>query len=48
MYLKGIGYRGVGWVKLVQDSLVTGSCEHGNEPSGFIRGGKFSDKVGDC
>jgi len=24
---------------------VTGSCEHGNESSGFIKGGKFLDRL---
>jgi hypothetical protein len=25
-----------------------GSCEHGNEPSGSMKGGKFLDQVSDC
>jgi hypothetical protein len=25
--------------------LVAGSCEHGNEPSGFIKGREFLDKL---
>jgi len=25
---------------------VVGSCEHGNEPSGSIKGGKFLDYLG--
>jgi hypothetical protein len=27
---------------------VTESCEHGNEPSGSKKGGKFLDEVSDC
>jgi hypothetical protein len=27
---------------------VTGFCEHGNEPSGSIRGGEFFDNLSDC
>jgi hypothetical protein len=27
---------------------VVGSYEHGNEPSGFIKGGKFHDQLIDC
>jgi hypothetical protein len=26
---------------------VVGSCEHGNEPSGSIKGGEFLDKMSD-
>jgi hypothetical protein len=26
---------------------VTGCCEHGNEPSGSIKGGEFLDKMSD-
>jgi hypothetical protein len=26
---------------------VAGSCEHGNEPSGSIKGGKFLDELRD-
>jgi hypothetical protein len=26
----------------------TASCEHGNEPSGSIKGGEFLDKLSDC
>jgi len=26
---------------------VAGSCEHGNEPSGPIKGGEFLDKLSD-
>jgi hypothetical protein len=27
---------------------VAGSCKHGNEPWGFIKGGEFLDKLSDC
>jgi hypothetical protein len=27
---------------------VAGSCEHGNEPSASIKGGKFPDWLSDC
>jgi hypothetical protein len=27
---------------------VAGSCEHANETSGSIKGGKFLEKLGDC
>jgi hypothetical protein len=27
---------------------VAGSCEHGNGPSGSIKGGEFLDWVSDC
>jgi hypothetical protein len=27
---------------------VAGSCEHGNEHLGFIKGGEFSDQLSDC
>jgi hypothetical protein len=26
---------------------LSGCCEHGNEPSGFIKGGKFLDWLSD-
>jgi hypothetical protein len=27
---------------------VTGCCEHGNEPSGSIKGGEILDQLTDC
>jgi hypothetical protein len=27
---------------------VAGCCEHGNEPSGSIKGGEFVDQLSDC
>jgi len=27
---------------------MIGSCYYGNEPSGFIKGGKFLDQLCDC
>jgi hypothetical protein len=38
MDLREMGYDGVDWINLAQvRGLVEGSCEHGNEPSGFIK-----------
>jgi hypothetical protein len=28
--------------------LVAGSCEHGDEPSGHIKGVEFLDQLSDC
>jgi hypothetical protein len=28
---------GTDWINLAQDEDHAGSCEHGNEPSGFIK-----------
>jgi hypothetical protein len=42
MDLREIGWGGMYWIDLAQDrNPVEGSCEHGNEPSGFIKVGKF-------
>jgi hypothetical protein len=30
-----------------RQGLLTDSCEHGNEPSGSIRGGEFLECLGD-
>jgi hypothetical protein len=35
MNLREIGWDGMDWIDLAQDRL--GSCEHGNEPSDFIK-----------
>jgi hypothetical protein len=40
MYLREIGWE-EDWIHLAQDSPVTGSCEHGNEPLVCVRGGEF-------
>jgi hypothetical protein len=38
MDLREIGWGGMDWIDLTQDrDPVEGSCEHGNEPSGFIK-----------
>jgi hypothetical protein len=29
-------------------SELAGFCEHGNEPSGSIKGGEFLDELSDC
>jgi hypothetical protein len=42
--LRKIGWDRVDWMKLDQDrGLVAGSCDHSNEPSGSVKGGKFLD-----
>jgi hypothetical protein len=43
MDLKDIGCEGVDWSDLAQDREMAGSCEHGNEPSGFTKCGEFFD-----
>jgi hypothetical protein len=42
MDLKEIGCKSVNWIQLAQDP-VTGLGEHGNQPSGPIKGGEFID-----
>jgi hypothetical protein len=37
--LRETGWEGVDWMQLAQ----VGCCEHGNEPSGSIKGGEFLD-----
>jgi hypothetical protein len=37
MNLRDIGWDGIDWIDLCQEEPVEGSCEHGNEPSGFIK-----------
>jgi hypothetical protein len=42
--IKKIEWEGVYWIRLAQDKRpVAGCCEHGNEPSGSIKGGEFLD-----
>jgi hypothetical protein len=37
-------WEGMEWIYLIRDGgLVAMSCEHGNEPSGSIKGGEFPD-----
>jgi hypothetical protein len=38
MYLQEVGCGGVDWIELAQ---VAGSCECGNEPSGYIKCGEI-------
>jgi hypothetical protein len=33
----------VDWIVVAQDSPETGSFEHGDEPSGSMKGGEFLD-----
>jgi hypothetical protein len=40
--------KGVDWIHLAEDGLVLGSCEHGSEPLGTIKGGKFLSEGGLC
>jgi hypothetical protein len=42
--LRKIGWEGVDWLHLnSRYGPVAGSCEHGNKPSGSIKGGEFLD-----
>jgi hypothetical protein len=44
MDLREIGFGDVDWIHWAQDrDRVASSCEHGNEPSGSIKYGKFLD-----
>jgi hypothetical protein len=44
MHLMEIGWEGVDWMHLAKDGgKWRGCCEHGNEPSGSIKGGEFLD-----
>jgi hypothetical protein len=44
MVLREIRWEGVKWIHLAQDRDQWGGCyEHGNEPSGCIKGGEFLD-----
>jgi hypothetical protein len=44
MGLKELEYEGVDWIHMVQNTEpVVGSCDHGNETYGFIKGGRFLD-----
>jgi hypothetical protein len=39
-----MGWNGVNWIHVAQDrDQFTGSCEHGNEPSGSINVEEFFD-----
>jgi hypothetical protein len=43
MHLSEIWIEEANWIRLVQDSLVAGFCENGNEPSGSMKkAGYFS------
>jgi hypothetical protein len=44
MYLKEIGWEGLDSSGSGQGP-VAGCCEHGNEPSGSIKGGEFLDQL---
>jgi len=42
--VREIGWECVDWIYLAQDKgPVAGCCEHGNEPSGSIKGREFLD-----
>jgi hypothetical protein len=43
MDLREIGFGDVDWIHWAQDRELADSCEHGNEPSGSIKFGKFLD-----
>jgi len=40
MDLREMGWKNVDWIHLAQDKkTVEGSCKHGTEPSGCVKGG---------
>jgi hypothetical protein len=43
MDLGEIGWEVVDWTDLLKIGTSVGVCEHGSEPSGSIKGGKFLD-----
>jgi hypothetical protein len=45
--IKGIVcvYIGFNWIRILTSR---GSCEHGNDPWGFIRGGEFREQMSNC
>jgi hypothetical protein len=44
MKLKGKGCKDVDWINPDQDRYMCLVCEHGNEPSGFIKCGEILDQ----
>jgi hypothetical protein len=47
MYLTGAGCKGLDETQVVQERIMVGSCEHGNEASENILGRKSLDQLGD-
>jgi hypothetical protein len=44
MELQGIGWVGMDWNDLTQDSdRFSDNCEHNNEPSDYVKCNEFSD-----
>jgi hypothetical protein len=43
--LQKVGCGGMEWIELAQEGQVAGTCECGNEPSGFIKCGEFLDQL---
>jgi hypothetical protein len=43
MVIREIRWKGLERIHLAQDRQAAGSCEHGNEPSGSIKGREFID-----
>ena len=43
MDLQEVGRGGGDWMELAQDRQVAGACEYGNELSGPIKCGEFTD-----
>ena len=41
MYLYDVGWVGMDWIDLAQNMDGSGSCEYGNEPSGYIKCEEF-------
>jgi hypothetical protein len=47
--IKLIGCESLNWIHLAQDrDQWVDCCEHGNEPSGSIKAGKFLDLMIEC
>jgi hypothetical protein len=45
MDVEEIGWVDADWIRLAQDRDLSGSCESGNEPSGFIKCKEFLDQL---
>jgi len=45
MDLQEVGCWGMDWIELAYDREVVGTCECGNETSGFIKCGEFLDQL---
>jgi hypothetical protein len=43
LHTHDVGLQGVNWIYLDWNRVQRSSCEHGNEPSGAVKGGEFLD-----